>query len=173
VTYESKAARPRHRGVHAAAMTITLDAPRPVVTTGPRLRRMRYEPAPGTTRQVSVSPEPAPVRTVVAPADTERVRRMLTGTVRLAMEVLDGRRPPVQLGRHFDDATLRYWRVAAHQRRVRAPARVVRMLLCLPRPGAAEVTAVCDIDGRVRALAARFEQPDPAGVWRCTALRLG
>ena len=155
-------------------MTMTLDAPRPVVPVAPRLRRMRYEPAPGTAGRVSTPPEPNPVQTAAAgPADTERVRRMLAGTVRLAMEVLDGRRPPAQLGHHFEAAALRYWRVAAHQRRVRAPARVVRMLLCIPRPGAAEVTAVCDIDGRVRALAARFEQPDSAGVWRCTALRLG
>jgi Family of unknown function (DUF6459) len=155
-------------------MTMTLDAPRPVVTVAPRLRRMRYEPAPGTAGHVPAAPEPEPVRAAAAgPADTERVRRMLAGTVRLAMEVLDGRRAPAQLGHHFDAATLRYWRVVAHQRRVRAPARVVRLLLCLPRPDAAEVAAVCDIDGRVRALAARFEQPDPAGVWRCTALRLG
>ena len=172
MTYGSKGARQRHHGAHAAAMTMTLDAPRPVATVAPRLRRMRYEPAPGTTGQVSSAPEPEPA-VAAGPADTERVRRILAGTVRLAMEVLDGRRPPAQLGHHFDAAALRYWRVAAHQRRVRAPARVVRMLLCLPRPGAAEVTAVCDIDGRVRALAARFEQPDPAAVWRCTALRLG
>ncbi len=155
-------------------MTTTLVAPRPVAPPAPRLRRMRYEPEPRTAAAVPVPPEPVPVvATTPRPPDAERVRRVLAGTVRLAMEVLDGRRPSAHLGHHFDAATLRYWRVATHQRRVRAPARVVRMLVCIPRPGAAEVTAVCDIDGRVRALAARFEQPDPAAVWRCTALRLG
>jgi Family of unknown function (DUF6459) len=121
-----------------------------------------------------VKPEPAPdAPTAHEPADTDQVRRKLAGAVRLAMEVLDGRRPFAHLRPHFDTAVLRYWRAAAHQRRVRAPARVVRMLLCFPRPGAAEVTAICDIDGRVRALAARFEQPDPTTGWRCTALRIG
>lgn len=157
-------------------MTTTLDAPPPAVplpsAAAPRLRRMRYEPGPGTVAPVSTAAAPSPAESDPH-ADTERMRRVLAGTVRLAMEVLDGRRPSTQLRRHFDAAALRYWRVAAHQRRVRAPARVVRMLLCLPRPGAAEVTAICDIDGRVRALAARFEQPDPAAGWRCTALRLG
>jgi hypothetical protein len=45
------------------------------------------------------------------------------------------------------------------------------MRLCLPAPGAAEVAAVCGIDGRVRALAARFERR--GGRWLCTAVRLG
>lgn len=135
---------------------------------------MRYEPEPGADPGVSTPQDARPVvPAACGPDDTERVRRALAGTVRLAMEVLDGRRPSAQLVHHFDAAALRYWRVAAHQRRVRAPARVVRLLLFLPRPDAAEVTAVCDIDGRVRALAARFEQLDPTTAWRCTALRLG
>jgi len=143
----------------------------------PRLRRMRYEPEPGappgpahtSTRHVRA----APVPTEPVVGDPDGVRRALTGPLRLAMEVLDGRRPFTQLGRHFDAAALRYWRAAAHRRQVRAPARVLRVLLCLPGPGAAEVSAVCDIDGRIRALAARFERPDTAAQWRCTALRLG
>jgi hypothetical protein len=173
VTYGFKPARQHGHGVHAAAMTLTLDVPRPVAIA-PRLRRMRYEPEPGAVPARVPAPAPHPVdHDLPRPADTERVRRALAGTVRLALEVLDGRRPQAHLGRHFDAAALRYWSVATHRRRVRAPARVVRILLCLPRPGAAEVTAVCDIDGRVRALAARFEQRDPAAAWRCTALRLG
>jgi hypothetical protein len=40
----------------------------------------------------------------------------------------------------------------------------------LPHPDAAEVAAVCRIDGRVRALAARFERRGAA--WCCTVLRL-
>jgi hypothetical protein len=44
------------------------------------------------------------------------------------------------------------------------------MRLCLPRSGAAEVAVTCELDGRVRALAARFERRR-AG-WCCTVLRL-
>jgi hypothetical protein len=144
----------------------------------PRLRRLRYEPEPGTA-PAEPPPAPAPARTAppsppAAPGpDPDEVRRALAGTVRLALEVLDGRRPPAQLSRQFDAAARRYLSAAAGQRRVRTPARVVRMLLCTPRPGAAEVAAVCDIDGRVRALAARFERARPGATWRCTALRLG
>jgi hypothetical protein len=87
------------------------------------------------------------------------------------MEVLDGRRPPAQLAVHVEPPVLRYWRAAAQQRLVRSPARFARIRLCLPRCGVAEVAVTCDIDGRARALAARFER-DPRG-WRCTALRLG
>lgn len=149
----------------------TVTAPAPRV----RLRRMRYEPEPGApppdqaaepTRREPVAPDPVD-------RDRENTRRALSGSLRVAMEVLDGRRPASQLGRHFEDSPLRYWRAAAHRRQVRAPAKVVRMLLCVPRTGAAEVAAVCDIDGRVRALAARYEKPGPGAPWRCTAVRLG
>jgi hypothetical protein len=44
------------------------------------------------------------------------------------------------------------------------------MRLCLPRSGVAEVAVTCELDGRVRALAARFEHRR-AG-WCCTVLRL-
>jgi hypothetical protein len=91
--------------------------------------------------------------------------------LRLALEVLDGRRPPAQLGTHFAAAPLRYWRAATGQRTARAPARCGRLRLCLPRPGVAEVAVTCLVDGRHRALAARFERHD--GRWCCTAVRLG
>ncbi len=135
---------------------------------------MRYEPEPGTTPGPARAPAPVePADDGPVGVDPDAVRRALSGPLRLAMEVLDGRRPPAHLTRHFDPAAMRYWRVAAGQRRFRAPARLLRVLLCLPRAGAAEVSAVCDIDGRVRALAARFEQSGAGGPWRCTALRLG
>lgn len=92
---------------------------------------------------------------------------------RLAFEVLDGRRQAAHLARHVDAGVLRYWQVVVRQRRLRRPARLRQMRLCLPQPAAAEVAVVCDIDGRVRAIAARFERAvgGPAA-WRCTALRL-
>lgn len=135
---------------------------------------MRYEPESGRSPDpVRTAPPDGPARDDPVGVDADAVRRALHGPLRLAMEVLDGRRPPAHLEHHFGPAALRYWRVAAGQRRFRAPARLLRVLLCLPRTGAAEISAVCDIDGRVRALAARFEQPGAGAPWRCTALRLG
>jgi hypothetical protein len=45
------------------------------------------------------------------------------------------------------------------------------MRVCVPRSGVAEVAVTCEIDGRPRALAARFDRRHTA--WTCTALRLG
>jgi hypothetical protein len=160
-------------------MTTLLLAPRPVPPpperTRPRLRRMVYEPDPGTLAEAPPRPLAPGAVVVDVPTEAEHraARRALTGTLRLALEVLDGRRPAAQLAHHFDDAPLRYWRAAAHQRRRRTPARALRMRLCLPLPGIAEVAVVCDIDGRVRALAARFDRADPTASWRCTEVRLG
>ncbi len=91
--------------------------------------------------------------------------------LRLACEVLDGRRPAGQLAGHVDDSVLRYWRTATERRRVRTPARFRRMRVSHPHHTAAEVAVALELDGRVRALAARFDLTD--GRWRCTALRLG
>ncbi len=141
----------------------------------PRLRRMHYEPPPGTA-----DGPPRPTRTTRATpcptatgGDRVAVHAALGCVIRLALEVLDGRRPAIQLKGYFDAAPLRYWQVATEQRRASAPARVVRMVLCLPRPDAAEVSTVCEIDGRIRALAARFERTGPLATWHCTAVRLG
>lgn len=157
--------------------TPQVTAPPEMARSGPRLRRMHYEPEPGGPEPGDAAglppPPPRPVTHATARVDRDAVQTALAGVVRLAMEVLDGRRPPAQLTHHFDAPALRYLLAAARQRQVRAPARVKRMVLCLPRAGAAELAAVCDIDGRIRALAARFERADPTAAWRCTALRLG
>jgi Family of unknown function (DUF6459) len=94
----------------------------------------------------------------------------VTRVLRLAFEVLDGRRSPLQLVPHFAPEPLRYWRATSGQRTTRAPVRRGRMRLCMPRSGAAEVAVTCEVDGAIRALAARFERID--GRWRCTAVRL-
>lgn len=163
-------------------------APPQPAPPSPRLRWMRYEPEPGGEDEPADVhsaatpglPLPAPPDSSLAATvllDDDQARAAVSGVLRLAMEVLDGRRPLKQLARHFHAAPLRYWRVATQQRasthRVRAPARIHRIVLCVPRAGVTELAAVCGIDGRVRALAARFEQTDPAAPWRCTALRLG
>ncbi|HYH29540.1 MAG TPA: Rv3235 family protein [Pseudonocardia sp.] len=155
-------------------MTVTLPAP-PVADapSRPRLRRVAYEPGPDEGRPAPAPPPRPPERYRPGGAAREFVdaHRTITRILRLALEVLDGRRPVAQLTAHFADAPLRYWRAATGQRTVQAPARCGRLRLCLPRSGAAEVALTCLLDGRYRALAARFERDE--GRWRCTAVRLG
>ena len=138
--------------------------------TPPRLCPLRYEPTPGVravvARRVVEAPEP-----YAPPAlDAVGVRRTVGITLRLAVEVFDGRRPPEQLATRLDPGTLGRWRAARACRRTSGVSRLLRLRLCLPHAEAAEVAAVCRIDGRVRALAARFERHGPA--WTCTHLQL-
>jgi hypothetical protein len=138
--------------------------------TPPRLCPLRYEPHPGAravvVRRVAAPPQPY----VPPPMDTQGVRRSVGTTLRLAVEVLAGRRPPEQLATRLDPGTLGRWRAARACRRTSGVSRLLRLRLCLPHAEAAEVAAVCRIDGRVRALAARFERHGPA--WTCTHLQL-
>ena len=136
----------------------------------PRLCPLHYEPASGArtavARRLVATPEP-----FTPPAlDARSVRRTVGTTLRLAVEVFDGRRPPEQLATRLDPGTLGRWRAERARRRTAAASRVLRLRLCLPHAEAAEVAAVCRIDGRVRALAARFERQGPA--WTCTLLQL-
>ena len=164
----------------------------------PRLWRVRYEPelaqpATGPTRpdrwppplhpaSPDLEPDPAdlpaPARRTGPPvgkqaprAESIEARHAITRQLRTALEVFDGRRPPAHIADQVAPSVLRYWRAAAQQRHPRRPARFTRIRLCLPRSGVAEVAVTCDIDGRARALAARFERT--RGRWLCTALRLG
>lgn len=143
------------------------------VITRPRLRRVVYEPAPGeaplrTAPAGSAPIRPAPPPAVVPPDAREPITRLL----RLACEVLDGRRPATHLAPHADPSVLRCWRAAAQRRPARrSPARFRRVRLCHPRPDAAEVAVAVELDGGVRALAARFDLR--GGRWRWTAVRLG
>jgi hypothetical protein len=172
-------------------------APPPPV---PRLWRVRYEPELAQPTAVSTRPDrwppplqpaspdvepdpaaadlPAPGRRTgpsvgeQAPrAESIEARHAITRQLRTALEVFDGRRPPAHIADQVAPSVLRYWRAAAQQRHPRRPARFTRIRLCLPRSGVAEVAVTCDIDGRARALAARFERT--RGRWLCTALRLG
>ena len=153
----------------------------------PRLARIRYEPAPGI-RPNSTDPTPAGAATEpaavhrsarsdplaggeVSRAERMEVQRTVTRQLRAALEVFDGRRPAAHIADLVTPSVLRYWRAAAGQRRVRVPTRFARIRLCLPRNGVAEVAVTCEIDGRPRALAARFERT--RGRWLCTTVRLG
>jgi hypothetical protein len=152
------------------AMTSLLSTP---VTARPRLRRVVYEPGPGDAPLRTVPAGSTPPRPGPPPvADPSAAREPITRLLRLACEVLDGRRPVTQLATHADESVLRCWRAAAARRPVhRSPARFHRVRLCHPRPDAAEVAVAVELDGGVRALAARFELH--AGRWRWTAVRLG
>jgi Family of unknown function (DUF6459) len=166
----------------------------------PRLWRARYEPEIAQPNAVSTRPDrwPPPLHSVSAdvepgpgaadlsaparrtgpsmseqapPAESIEARHAITRQLRTALEVFDGRRPPAHIADQVAPSVLRYWRAAAQQRHPRRPSRFTRIRLCLPRSGVAEVAVTCEVDGRVRALAARFERT--RGRWLCTALRLG
>jgi hypothetical protein len=176
---------------HAPVMTSSVLAAPTVERTAlrPRLARIHYEPAPGLRPNSTDPPPPGaaaePAAATVhrsAPSDpltggevsrAERreVQRTVTGQLRAALEVFDGRRPAAHIADLVTPSVLRYWRAAARQRRVRVPTRFARIRLCLPRSGVAEVAVTCEIDGRPRALAARFERT--RGRWLCTTVRLG
>jgi Family of unknown function (DUF6459) len=132
------------------------------------------QPAPGAA-PISPRQPPAARRTAdrrdASPAEWVEAHHTAARHLRTALEVLAGRRPVAHIADQVAPPVLRYWRVAAQQRRVHGPARFTRMRLCLPRSGVAEVAVTCELDGRPRALAARFERT--RGRWLCTAVRLG
>ncbi len=140
--------------------------------TTPRVRRLRYEPNPGsrapcTPRWRDVTP-PEPY--VPPPLDEPAVRRAVGSTLQLVFEVFDGHRTPDHLEGRLDPDPLGYWRAKAARRGSGGASKVLRLRVFLPHPDAAEVAAVCRIDGRVRALAARFERRGTG--WCVTVLRL-
>jgi hypothetical protein len=152
----------------------------------PLLRLLRYEPDPD--RPV---PAPAPTppvrRPYVVPTDVvdpAALRRHVERVLRLALEVLDGRRPLAQLLPHLAPSAVRYMRAAVAQRpALREPARMTSLHVGRPGSGVAEVAAVYRRGPRARALAARFEDArdgpavarspaDGRPEWRCVTLRL-
>lgn len=143
----------------------------------PRLRLVHYEPDPEeeagvATRPLRTAAIPRPAPAPLPTPPDERVSQHIQLVLRLALEVLDGRRPVAQLGAFVDPSTLRYLRAAG--RRGSGPSRLTSLRMCRPRPDAVEVAAVYRVDGRARALAARFEQlDDRSESWRCVAVRLG
>ena len=127
-------------------------------------------------------------------ADGADLRRHIERVLRLALEVLDGRRPLAQLTPHLAPSTVRYMRAAlAGRPPLREPSRMTSLHLGRPRTGVAEVAVVYRRGRRARALAARFERARPDGApvrvprttagrpdafavdrpeWRCVTLRL-
>lgn len=153
--------------------------PLPSQPARPRLRRLRHEPEPGEV-PTDPPPTPVPVPPVALPDRAEQAdaHRGVTHILRLALEVFDGHRPPAHLAPHVEAHVLRYWRAAVHQRGVlaapspgvRRRTRPGRPHVFLPGNGVAEVAVTCRMDGRARAIAARFERDERT--WRCVAIRL-
>jgi hypothetical protein len=94
--------------------------------------------------------------------------------LRLALEVLDRRRPLAHLAPHLTPAALRYVRATQRPSPGRREAsRLTSLHLGRPSAEVLEVAAVCRLDGRIRALAARFEgRAGDAAAWRCVTVRL-
>jgi hypothetical protein len=162
----------------------------------PGLRLLRYEPDPDEPPiDFAVRPETTQCASVVGPPqpdgapETAVLRGRAGHVVRLALEVLDGRRPLAHLTPYLEPSALRYLRAAHAQRPVvRPPSRLTSLHVSRPCADAVEVAAVYRLGGRARALAARFEAPardgtasknaapdgHPAGGadWRCVTLRL-
>lgn len=146
----------------------------------PRLRVLRYEPEPGAPDAAATghrhgTADPGPPRTRPEPAYPRPCdpasRRHGRHTVRLIVEVLDGRRAPAHLAPHLTPAAVRYVRAACG--RYRGPSRLVRIRGHQPAARVAEIAAVVRAGSRYRALALRIEQPEGAPAWRCTAVRIG
>jgi hypothetical protein len=155
----------------------------------PRLRLLRYEPDPDGPPPPQPTPTPTRRPQVVPadPVDSADLRRYIERVLRLALEVLDGRRPLAQLTPHLAPNALRYVRAAVAQRpSVREPARMTSLHVRRPGDGVVEVAAVYRRGPRARALAARFERGRPGTgpaarvphtradqpQWWCVVLRL-
>jgi hypothetical protein len=153
--------------VEAALPAATVVAPSTAALIGPapRLRPARCRPA-----AAGMSPAPGAPRVPRLP-DHPDARVVVVRALRLACEVLDGRRPFAHLAAHAEPVVLRYWRAAAATRRSASPTRIGHPHLQHPCDGAAEVATALVVGGRPRALAARFDLVD--GRWRWTAVRLG
>lgn len=148
-------------------------------TQAPYLRRLRYEPLTGERLAEPVRSLPPPRRPAPArrpdpdPADRppEDLRANVGTTLLLVLDVLDGRRPPWQLTSQLAPEAMRVVRSAG--RRGNGRSRLTSLRICRPTPDAAEVAAVYQLDGRTRAVAARFERGTADPRWRCVAIRLG
>ncbi len=140
---------------------------RPPAAVRPRVRRAGYEPGRGTGRPRA----PAPGAGIPALPVHPEARQVVGRVLRVAAEVLDGRRPENHLAAHADGSVLRCWRAVAASRSRRGAVRFGPLRLDHPRPGVAEVAVVVELDGRPRALAARFDLVGRS--WRWTVVRLG
>lgn len=139
----------------------------PAVTSsaGWSIRRMDYEPAEIHTERVAAEPTAITADIVTDPAARTQAHRLLT----MALEVIDGRRSPSQLAPLMGIGAGRYLLALVGPRRTQA-SRLLSMRVSQPVIDGAEVAALVRINGRRRAVAARFDRGGE--LWRCTVLRV-
>lgn len=145
----------------------------------PVLRRVAYEPP--AERFVEREPVELPAVEISAsapagevPVVDEATRVRLTRLVVVLLELLDGRRPAAAAAALGCPQVARYL-AAFGRRRVVSTSRALSVRIYQPRPGSAEVAAVCVIDRAFRAVALRAERdehPFDGHAWRVTALRV-
>lgn len=147
------------------------------VEAWPRLRLVESNMQP---RLPFADLAPVPERRPVARAPRRRPTPPAAGRfghtlVQGIVEVLNGLRPATQLNGHLSPAIqAALQRGATELTRYRAAGRAptVRSVhVSAPADGAAEISAVVDVSGRCRAIAARIEMSHDR--WRCVALQLG
>lgn len=152
-------------------------APRLVLSQGPdarqwRIRPMAYEPP--ITDGAAVRPQFPDVSVVEDVATDPTLPAHARRVLRLVLEVLEDRRSIDQLAPLLSTPARYYLRAltAGHRAATTrtAAARVMSVRVTQPSTRAAEVAARVRINGRDRALAARFEHT-PHG-WSCTTMRL-
>lgn len=153
---------------------------------GPQIRKVNYEASPaaavvecphcGGPVEIAAAAtdrgpgQMVPAAAIVVAPDVEPVRRQVAQVLRSVLEVIDGRRPVAQLLGVVAPSACRYARAARSDRGPGRVSRILSLRAFLPTEAAAEVTAVVAMDGRVRAVAARFELR--VGGWCCTVLRI-
>ena len=156
------------------ALTFVLPGGLPAAPAPPRLRLVdtarSHSGRPGDTDEM-FDPQPTPRAQLPDPQvwGSKLVQAML--------EVDSGVRPVAQLRRWTSDPVFARLARRSHHRRylqARQAASVAQRVwvrsvrVCEPADGVAEVSAVVNQGGRVRAVAVRLEGTD--GRWRCTAL---
>lgn len=153
--------------------------------TRPVLRRVAYEPP--AERFIEREPvavpavgSPAPAGAVPVEPVVDAVTRVrLTRLVVVLLELLDGRRPAAAAAALGSPQVARYL-TSFSRRRVVSASRALSVRIYQPRPGSAEVAAVCVIDRAFRAVALRAERDEhprsehrsSGHGWRVTALRV-
>lgn len=140
--------------------------------TGPRIRRVNYEPRPDAAAapRICDCAGCAPVAVCEDIALDPRLHSAAHRLFALVLQVLDGHRAAAQLAPLMATTEVSYLRSVVAGVRPRTASQVLRVRVTQPSATAGEVVAVIRVNGRPRAVAARFERDGQA--WRCTVLRV-
>jgi hypothetical protein len=114
--------------------------------------------------------EPAPLEYVAGLPDAGPVRLLIGQALRVLFEAIDGLRPIEQLAKVATAQGVRHVRAARACQRGDRVTRLQSVRICRPTEDVAEAAAVVEFDGRIRAVAVRFERTSAA--WSCAALNI-